>query len=139
MSVYILWNHLGIIRVCHRWPHRVRTYEGITPVWWWRMCFQNIINWRRLTYISVSRSIRSSLQIDLIVLQGLSWSFDRDKFQAILHSWPYEPQTSFSTLPCPVKCALASKQRLILLFRVRWKQLYQFCEASHHHGHIEHH
>ena len=25
----------------------------------------------------------------------------------------------------------ASKQRLILLFRVRWKQLYQFCEGAH--------
>ena len=53
------------------------------------MCFENIINWRRLTYISVSVCIKInkiiSLQIDLIVLHCQSWSLDRDKFQPIAH------------------------------------------------------
>ena len=84
------------------------------------MCFENIINWRRLTYISVSVCIKInkiiSLQIDLIVLHWQGWSLDRDKFRPILHR---PDRTSFSTLP-------TSKRRLILLFRARWKQLYQF-------------
>ena len=53
------------------------------------MCFENIINWRRLTYISVSVCIKInkiiSLQIDLIVPHCQGWSLDRDKFPPIAH------------------------------------------------------
>ena len=74
------------------------------------MCFENIINWRRLTYISVSVCIKInkiiSLQIDLIVLHCQGWSLDRDKFQPIAHSRDELFNTSHfkAEINTPIQC-----------------------------------